>query len=171
MKTPRVPRFSLALWALAAGLTLTAAPALAQSSVPSYATQEETIHGTISGLDGARGLFVRDDRGFVDRITLRDGTIINPTGLRLASGMTVSILGRSNGATFLANQIDTSYHSEAAVPAYPYPAYGYAVPAFPAYGYAVPAYPYAYPAYRYPVGVAPFYGGPRYRIGIGFHFR
>lgn len=133
-----------------------AAPAVAQPQLPSYAHAEqparpqppnyaradETIGGTISGFDGKYGLLVRDNRGFIDRVQLHDGTIINPTGLRLAVGMSVTIRGRSEGPSFAAYQIDTPY--QLYPPAYEYPEY----PAYPAY---------VYPYYGY------YWGGPYWR--------
>ncbi len=119
--------------ALLVGALAAPVPALAQPSLPSYAAADETIYGTISGFDGKYGLLVRDKRGFVDRVQLRDGTVINPTGLRLAVGMTVTIHGRTQSSFFAANEIDTPYHTS---PAYAYPVY----PVYPAY----PVYPYSY---------------------------
>ena len=120
------------------------------SDAPSYsrppvASQDETIRGRVLSYDGTYDLQVNDDRGFVDRVQLHQGTIINPTGLRLAPGMAVTISGVNRGSIFAANQIDT-----------PYTSYGYA---YDPYGpYAV----YPYPAFGYP------YYGPRFSVGIGF---
>ena len=124
-----------------------AAPVLAQNSTPSYAARpsyantEETIHGRVVSFDGGYNLRVRDDRGFVDNVRLHPGTVISPTGLTLAGGMTVTIYGQNRGSFFAANEIDTPYHEQAAV-LYPVP---------------------VYPVYPYP------YWGPSYRFG--FHFR
>jgi hypothetical protein len=112
---------------------------------PSYATTEEHIRGRISSFDGKYTLEVRDDRGFIDNVTLHDGTIINPTGLRLAVGQSVTVLGHNAGKTFEANEIDT-----------PYANYGAAF-----YGYA-------------PYGYYPYYAYPAFGIGFrdrGFGFR
>ena len=141
----RLVRSEAGLFALGASLLVGAlaapASALAQPTLPSYAAADETIHGTVSGFDGKYGLLVRDKRGFVDRVQLRDGTVINPTGLRLAVGMTVTIHGRSQSSFFAAYEIDTPYHTS---PAYAYSAY----PVYPAY----PLYPYSY--------YGPYWGGP-----------
>jgi hypothetical protein len=136
-------KFPIRQLVIAAALVLAAAaPALAQT-LPSYASPGgEAIKGRISGFDGKYNLSVRDDRGFVDNVKLHDGTVINPIGLRLVTGMRVTILGRPDGSAFLADEIDTPYH----------------------YGYPVAYYPY--PAYPYP-----YWGGPYYRVGFGFHFR
>ena len=134
-----------------------AAPAAAQP-LPSYAvgTTDETIHGTVASIDGAYDITVRDARGFIDKVTLHQGTIINPTGLTLAPGQTVTILGRTQGNAFAANEIDTPYQAVAAVPFYPGYGYGYGYPYYRGYGYR----PYA----SYGVG----FGFGRSRFGFGF---
>ena len=118
--------------AAAAALLLGAAPvaALAQTAAPapSYARSGgDTIKGTIASIDGKYTISVRDDRGFIDNVTLHDGTIINPTGLRLAPGQSVTIAGNPAGHTFDADEIDTPYVIYGApyayYPYYPYPAY------------------------------------------------
>jgi hypothetical protein len=129
----------------ACGLSFT--PATAQpAQLPSYATGEETIRGRIAAVDGKYHLQLRDERGFIDSVTLHDGTIINPTGLRLTPGQSVRIMGHSSGYSFAANEIDT-----------PYARYGYPVCA---YGYL----PYAYYPYPYPYRAYP-------RFGFGFRDR
>jgi hypothetical protein len=89
---------------------LTVAPAPV-AATPSYATPsgDEQIRGSITAVTGKYSLQVRDDRGFIDNVTLHQGTIINPTGLTLATGMPVTISGKNAGATFDANQIDAPY--------------------------------------------------------------
>ncbi|HTX55670.1 MAG TPA: hypothetical protein VMD47_01065 [Candidatus Acidoferrales bacterium] len=92
--------------------------------MPSYAVSKvETIKGTISSFTGRYTMYVRDKRGYVDNVTLHQGTIINPTGIRLQPGMSVTITGRPSGSTFLADEIDTPYHYYGY--AYPYPYYPY----------------------------------------------
>jgi hypothetical protein len=128
---------------------LSAVPASAQPErLPSYASGEEIIRGRVAAVDGKYHLQLRDERGYVDSVTLHDGTIINPTGLRLSPGQSVTIMGHSTGKTFAANEIDTPYAS------YGYPAYAYA---YPPYGY----YPYRYRAY-------PAYGFGFRDRGFGF---
>ncbi len=83
---------------------------------------------------------VRDDRGFVDNVQLHPGTVINPTGIRLAPGMAVTIYGVNRGSFFAAGEIDTPYDSYGAIPVYPYGSYAY-----PVYPYAV----YPYPAFSF----------------------
>jgi len=98
-------------------------------------------------------MYVRDVRGFIDNVTLHQGTIINPTGIRLQPGYPVTITGRASGSTFLADQIDTPFHN-----------YGYAYPYYgPVYAYP---YPYPYPAYRINVG-----WGWGWGWGGGWHHR
>ncbi len=112
--------------ALAIGLAVLPDRAWAQG-VPSYgrpsAAAEETIHGRIESILGPFAIVVRDDRGFLDSVALRQGTIINPRGLRLAVGMSVTIVGYNAGATFSAIEIDAPYDYDAGASAYG--AYGY----------------------------------------------
>jgi hypothetical protein len=126
-------------------LALPALPiaALAQP-VPQYAQQTEQIRGTIASIAGQYTIYVRDDRGYVDTVQLHDGTIINPTGLTLASGQSVTILGSTDGRQFDADEIDTPYtiddgYAPADVAPYvvePYPYYD----TYPAYALAYPAF-------------------------------
>ena len=145
----------------ASGLLVTAAlaaislPAAAQASLPSYATgsTDETVRGTIASVNGPKAITVRDDRGFIDNVTLHQGTIINPTGLTLAPGQKVTILGHADGAAFSANQIDTPYQT------YGVGYYGYGYPYYGGFGYA----------YRpYPIYGGVGFGFGRGRFGFGF---
>ena len=99
------------LLAAAAALALAAPVAAQAQEVPSYAAvqSDQQIQGRITAFDGAYNLQVRDDNGYVDNVQLHDGTIINPTGLTLAPGMVVSVLGDNAGPAFDANEIDTPY--------------------------------------------------------------
>ena len=144
---PMKSRKAIALGALAGIFGLLSAVPVAAQQVPSYATAspDETIRGTIAAVNGRYSISVRDARGFVDNVRLHQGTIINPTGLTLAPGQSVTIVGSAQGSTFSANEIDTPYQTLDVLPIYP--AYGY-------YGY-----PYPYGGYQY---------GSPYRIGIGF---
>jgi hypothetical protein len=101
-----------------APLTVAPAPAAAP---PSYATPsgDEQIRGSIVAITGKYAIQVRDDRGFIDNVTLHQGTIINPTGLTLATGMPVTISGKNAGVSFAAEQIDAPY--AIALSAQPYP--------------------------------------------------
>jgi hypothetical protein len=87
-----------------------AAPLAAQAAdAPTYATasSDETVHGQITSINGKYGMTVRDNRGYLDNVTLHQGTVINPTGFELQPGMQVTIVGHADGATFAANEIDT----------------------------------------------------------------
>jgi hypothetical protein len=103
---------------VAAMLALSAAvlPPNAQAqTVPSYArpaANTETIHGRIQSIESPYHITVLDDRGFVDDVVLRTGTVIVPRGLRLAVGMTVTIYGYNAGSSFAATEIDAPYESE-----------------------------------------------------------
>jgi hypothetical protein len=93
-------------------------PSYAQPGMPSYATQDQQIHGRIASFDGGYNLQVRDDKGYLDNVRLHQGTVINPTGLTLAPGMVVSVNGYSQGSFFSANEIDTPYTLYGPVPYY-----------------------------------------------------
>jgi uncharacterized membrane protein YgcG len=141
-----------------AGLTMQAARA---ADLPSYATDEETIHGTISSVSGS-DLYLRDDRGFVDHVRLRSATVVNPNDLQLSSGQPVSISGHNGGSVFIASQIDAAT-SQSDAPA----------PAGDPGGYAYDPYPdaaYPYPYYGYGPYYYPGYYGPYYGASIGFFF-
>jgi len=130
-----------------------AAPAPADApppAPPSYARPDDGIHGRVVSFDGAYGLQVRDDRGYIDNVRLHPGTVINPTGVRLAPGMSVTIHGTNGGSAFIASEIDTPYGVYGPIDASPYP---------------ISAYPYPYPVYAYPY--PPFSVG--IHIGPGFH--
>jgi hypothetical protein len=105
--------FTAALAALAFSAGIAAPLAAVAEDVPSYAqpgqTEDAQIRGRVISFDGAYALGVRDDHGYVDNVQLHEGTIINPTGLTLAPGMVVSILGYNAGSYFSANEIDTPY--------------------------------------------------------------
>jgi hypothetical protein len=88
-------------------------PLAASAETPSYARPAiagtDTIRGTIASVNGKYNISVRDERGFIDNVTLHDGTIINPTGLTLAPGQAVTIDGIASGPTLIANEINTPY--------------------------------------------------------------
>ncbi len=134
MKTS--PRRALAIPLLAFAVTtlgmLAPHAALAQQpeqplpsyAKPGYATTEQTIHGRVTVVNGTY-MEIADTNGYTDRIQLHQGTIINPTGIRLAPGMSVTIVGHNNGHLFLANEIDTPYQYEGGYAYGPYPYYPY----------------------------------------------
>jgi hypothetical protein len=162
---------AVAVPALALAQSAAPAPSYAQPQ-PSYSSPEDVVHGQIVAFDGGFNLQVRDEHGFVDTIALHQGTIINPTGLRLTPGMTVTVHGVNHGRELDANEIDTPYTTYGAVPVYPYPVavapyYAYPYGLYPAYGYG---FGYGYPAFSVGIG---FGIGPRYGHGVIFrgHFR
>jgi hypothetical protein len=91
---------------------------------PGYAASEQTIKGRVTIVNGTY-MEIADTNGYYDRVQLHQGTIINPTGIRLEPGMTVTILGHTSGNMFLANEIDTPYQNSSAYAPYPYPYYPY----------------------------------------------
>ena len=108
-------RLIVTLVMASAALTL---PLAASAQTPSYASQDQQIHGRVVSFNGAYSLQVRDDNGYIDNVELHQGTIINPTGLTLAPGMIVSIDGYNAGSYFVANEIDTPYTFYGDVPYY-----------------------------------------------------
>jgi hypothetical protein len=110
--------------ALIAALFLAAPLAASAQNAPSYGAPvddgngDAQIHGRVLAFDGGYNVQVRDEQGYVDNVQLHQGTIINPTGLTLAPGMVVSILGYNAGAFFAANEIDTPYQFSAGLPYY-----------------------------------------------------
>jgi hypothetical protein len=141
-------RIVLAAAAIVAALAAVSAGASAQNP-PSYAAPgDPEIRGIVSSVDGKYQIHLRDRRGYIDNVTLHQGTIINPTGLSLAPGERVTIYGRPSGSTFLANEID--------VPA---------AIAYDPYGYGAE---YGYPGYGYGYGPGWGYGGFGFGLGFGF---
>ena len=138
----------LATLAIAAAV----APLTAGADVPG----ETQLKGHVTAFDGRFDLHVQAKNGDVSDVVLHPGTIINPTGLTLRPGMTVTILGRSEGARLDANEIDTPYHADRRF------VYGPDVSGAPFYG---PAYTGAFfgPAFYGPG----FYGGGPF-FGVGF---
>ena len=132
--------------AMSTGAVGAQSPPLSAGPTPSYATatNDQQIHGHISAVTGKYSLQVRDNRGYLDNVTLHQGTIINPTGLTLQPGMQVTISGTNQGAAFAANEIDTPYTVALVQPLYP-----------------------AYPLYGSGFGYGPGWGwGPRFRGGF-----
>lgn len=104
-----------------AALAVLAPLSVSAQGVPSYAqpvTPEHQIRGRVTSFDGRYALTVRDDRGYIDNVQLHQGTVINPTGLTLAPGMVVTILGNNAGSYFAANVVDTPYNFYYGVPYY-----------------------------------------------------
>jgi len=91
-----------------------ASPDAPTYAVPAYADGNETVSGRITWYDGRFDLQIRDDRGFIDNVQLRQGTVIDPTGLTLRTGMAVQIRGRNRGFVLIAEQIDSPGRSQSA---------------------------------------------------------
>ena len=102
---------------IASTIGATSGQAMAQTA-PTYATQDQQIHGRVISFDGAYTLQVRDDQGYVDNVQLHQGTVINPTGITLSPGMVVSVDGYNTGSAFAANEVDTPYTFYSGVPYY-----------------------------------------------------
>jgi hypothetical protein len=121
------------LLAASAVFALAAPVAVQAQEVPSYAStqaDDQQIRGRVVGFDGGYNLSVRDDNGYVDNVQLHDGTIINPTGITLAPGMVVSVVGYNAGQAFDANEIDTPYTFDDGVPYYAGQPWTYYGPSF-----------------------------------------
>jgi hypothetical protein len=154
------------LLAAVAALALLSPISVSAQEVPSYAQpapQDEQVRGRIASFDGGYNLTVRDDRGFIDNVQLHQGTIINPTGLTLAQGMVVSILGYNAGSYFAANEVDTPYTYYAGVPYYSgHPWYYWGPSISLGFFFGNPGWwhgGYFYGGYHY-VGGARVYGAP-----------
>jgi hypothetical protein len=170
----RIMRLTIALAIAVAGASQPAMAQLPQPTPPPYAkpSTDQTIRGRIMAIDGPFNLRVRDDKGYIDSVELHRGTIINPTGLRLAVAMRVKILGYNAGAALEANEIDTPYTYAGPPPIatyygpgwwYPGYAFGYG-PAFSLNiraggGFTHGSFPHQYPIVA-PPNPRPHAGGP-----------
>ncbi len=76
-------------------------------SVPLVASAEPQsgLVGTVADFHGKYGLIVRDARGTLAEVTLHQGTIIKPEGVRLKRGMIVAIRGQAADRAFAAAEI------------------------------------------------------------------
>ncbi|MBD5633029.1 MAG: hypothetical protein IAI49_01010 [Candidatus Eremiobacteraeota bacterium] len=92
--------------ALVIGGGLLALPLAASAQTQGPPSDDETIRGTVDSLPSHYALKLRDARGFIDSVTLRDDTVINPSSLQLTSGLSVTIIGHPDGETFDADEID-----------------------------------------------------------------
>lgn len=87
--------------ALAGAIALSLATPLLANAEP-----QRVVAGTVVDFHGKYGLVVRDAHGALAEVTLHQGTIIKPVGLRLERGMKVIILGQAANETFAAGEID-----------------------------------------------------------------
>ena len=92
-------RIRLTLAASAVALSL-ATPLLAN------AEPQRLMAGTVVDFHGKYGLVVRDALGEIKTVTLHQGTIIKPEGLRLERGMKVIVIGQAADQAFAAGEID-----------------------------------------------------------------
>lgn len=115
IKNTFIPRLLGA--AIAAAALITPAIASAQD-IPPYAVGEanQQIQGTVSSINDTWNITVSDDNGYSDSVELHQGTIINPTGLTLEPGMSVTIDGYPDGSNFDAMEIDTPYQYQGPAP-------------------------------------------------------
>ncbi|HEX3466713.1 MAG TPA: hypothetical protein VHT05_01280 [Candidatus Elarobacter sp.] len=115
IKNAFIPRLLGA--AIAATALITPAIVSAQD-MPSYAVGEanQQIQGTVSSINDTWNITVSDSNGYSDSIELHQGTIINPTGLTLEPGMSVTIDGYADGSNFDAIEIDTPYQYQGPPP-------------------------------------------------------
>jgi hypothetical protein len=97
--------------ATAAFALVLAAPVAARAGEPAAttATAPVRISGTVSDFHGKYGLVVRDDRGALIDVRLRQGTVIQPVGLRLERGMRVVVAGTVQNRTLAAARIDAPF--------------------------------------------------------------
>ena len=86
--------------AVAGAIALSLATPLLVNAEP-----QRLVAGTVVDFHGKYGLVVRDVHGALASVTLHQGTIIMPEGLRLERGMKVIITGHAAEQTFAAAQI------------------------------------------------------------------
>lgn len=95
------------MWVFRNQVAFAAAAIALALAMPSVANAEpqRLVAGTVVDFHGKYGLVVRDVHGALAPVTLHQGTIIKPEGLRLERGMKVIITGLPAGQTFAAAQI------------------------------------------------------------------
>jgi len=116
------------LVALLFGFLLVGVPAPGLADVLP-AGSDQNLHGRVMSFDGGYMATVMDETGAVVPVHLHPGTLITPSGLSLAPGMVVSILGYSvsGGGPVGVNEIDTPYTLSNGVASYagqPWNSYG-----------------------------------------------
>ena len=77
-------------------------------AIPLLASAEpqRVMAGTVIDFHGKYGLVVQDARGAIAEVTLHQGTVIKPVGLRLERGMKVIIVGQAANEAFAAGEIN-----------------------------------------------------------------
>jgi hypothetical protein len=98
----------------AVGRTVAIAAALAVAPLAGGAQQappepSQRIAGTIADFHGKYVVVVRTAAGSLSTVVLHQGTIINPTGLRLERGMPVLLSGHAERGAFAVAQVDTPF--------------------------------------------------------------
>ena len=91
-------------------------PAIASAQDYAYGGQDTQIQGTVASINGTWNITVADANGYADSVDLHQGTIINPTGLTLEPGMSVTVDGYADGPNFDAMEIDTPYQYNGPAP-------------------------------------------------------
>jgi hypothetical protein len=91
------------------GAAIVSAALLAPAVSSAQESPGQQISGTIASINGTWNISVDDSNGYMDSVELHQGTIINPTGLTLEPGMSVTIDGYADGPNFDAMEIDTPY--------------------------------------------------------------
>lgn len=119
------------------------------------------IQGTIDAINGPWNITVHDVNGYADSVALHQGTIINPTGLTLEPGMSVTIDGYADGPNFDAIEIDTPYQYEGPPPVAVYYGPGAWYPGY-AYGWG-PSFSLAFDFGTRSFQRRPFYFGGQFR--------
>jgi hypothetical protein len=144
-----------------------ALPLAASAQAPSYAARAETITGTIASVQNVNHIFVDDDRGYTDDVTLRSGASVFSNGVRLEPGERVTIQGSAAGPTFLASRISTDGRTAAAAQTYVAAPVAYPVPAYYPAPVYYPYYPGPYYGYAYGLSIGIGFGGYRGYGGYG----
>jgi invasion protein IalB len=83
--------------AIAAALALPSGAFAATSQSAQQQHDNMTIQGVVSSIDGKWNLTVQQDSGFIQNVALERGTVIAPTGMRLATGMQITVVGYEDG--------------------------------------------------------------------------
>jgi hypothetical protein len=117
-----------------AGGVLAATLAVALPLAASAQAEDQQLQGTVQSINGTWNLTVLDSNGNLDNVELHQGTVINPTGLTLAPGMSVTVDGYDAGGQFDANVIQTPYQYSGPAPTPVYYGPGWWYPGF-SYGY------------------------------------
>jgi hypothetical protein len=143
---------------------------------------DQTITGVVQQWTSAELLTLKDDRGYIDTVSIGQQTEVSGGRDALAPGARVSIRGYNGGQWFDAAHIDVLAAAPQRPPSPPLPSYAhasanpypYAIANPYPVAYAVPyTYPYgiAYPYYGYPYYGYPYYGyGYGVRLNVGFVF-